>query len=131
MTDHWASVSSRIKQSKKLRFNYLMTRIVSDEGTDTGKFNALDARVRSLEDTRGYSVVVTVKDEEDTAITGATVKFGNSSFTDNNDGTYTLTSVNPDTYTLTIVKANYENYTASCVVDYSHLAFNAVLEESE
>lgn len=118
MKDYWINLPSRIKQNERLRFNYLMNKLSSDETSDDTKFNELNERVRALEDKNGYTVIVT----ETNGVTGATVKIGDINCTDNNDGTYTAVNVTPATYNITSTKSDYNNLTKSVTIDYQHLA---------
>ena len=119
MKNYWINVSNRIKQSEKLRFNYIMDKIETGESGDQTQIDALDARIRALEDINGYTVVITEKN----GVTGATVKIGaDITCTDNNDGTYTANNVKPGTYTITATKSDYSNFSKADVsIDYQHL----------
>lgn len=128
MKDYWINISNRIKQSERLRFNFLMSR---NEELDVRLIalenEELDVRLRALEDKAGYTVVIS----EINNVTGATVKIGSTTCTDNEDGTYTAENITPDTYTLTVEKSDYETYSAEIQVDYQHLSFEFELIQSE
>ena len=117
MIDYWIKLSSKVKQSKKLRFNYIMNSLSS-------KSSDLEERIVALEDRLGYIVTL----NETSGLTGVTVKLDSEDVTEIGEGVYSIEDVLPGTYTLSATKEGYVDYSEEITIDREHLTFDFSME---
>lgn len=117
MIDYWIKLSSKVKQSKKLRFNYIMNSLSS-------KSSDLEERIVALEDRLGYIVTL----NETSGLTSVTVKLNSTDVTEIGEGVYSIEDVLPGTYTLSATKEGYVDYSEEITIDHEHLTFDFSME---
>ena len=138
MIDYWEKLPSKIKGSKKRRFNYIMSKINQDdennEGNNVGvegqsdNNNTNNTPSSSLEK---YNISFSIKDDEGDGVGSATVTVDGISKNTGSAGGCSFPDITEGNKTVTVIAEGYEEYTETINIDANNTTFNITLTTTE